>query len=465
MSFSIRHPRSKYVNMSLQKQCGLRPYVGIYYYWSDSLPLSINQTGTLSTQDPYPIGYSVPAFAGDSWLNAEWYWDYLVEDYGGSVVEYHAKAYGQNFTYQEFAPMFKNDLFDPEEWASIIAGSGAKYVVMTTKHHDGFTLFPSPQSWGWNSVDTGPHQDLVAAVSKAIKGAGLEMGLYMSLFEWFNPLYLADAASGTPPTTDIYVEEVLLPQLYQIVNDYEPSVIWADGNWMQNSSYFKSTEFLSWLYNDSSVKDHVVVNDRWGAETPMVDGGFWSGPDRFQPGHLLPHKWESAIGIGNSWGWNQNAPLDTYMTTVEILQFMAEAISCGGNVLLNVGPTSNGKIPVIYQQRLSDIGEWMAVNGEAIYNSSAWRVQNDTAAGDIWYTTNTDSEAVYAISFNWPSSGVITLESPIASKTTTVELLGYSTPLSFTPTGSVGINIKLPYLGIDEFPPHRVYTFKLQNVK
>eukprot|EP01133_Synstelium_polycarpum_P005915 gene5915-6846_t len=408
--------------------------------------------------------YSVPAYATTDVVAAEWYWEYLSEEVDG-FVQYHERTYGQNFTYQEFGPMFKNELFNPDDWAQIIAGSGAKYVVMTTKHHDGYTLFPSPQSWGWNSVDVGPHKDLVAAVSKSIKAAGLEMGLYMSLFEWFNPLYLADAASGTPPTTDIYVQDVLLPQLYQIVNDYEPSVVWADGNWDQPSEYFKSTEFLAWLYNNATVKDHVVVNDRWGSETPGVDGGFFSGPDRYTPGHLLPHKWESCYTMGTSWGWNQDEPLESFQTTQQLLQYLVETVSCGGNLLLNVGPTSNGKIPLVFQQRLADIGEWMGVNGEAIYATHPWRAQNDTASEDVWYTTNTTTNAVYAISFTWPSDGTLNLVTPVVSHETKVELLGYSEPLHFTATGSSGVNIKLPVLTLEEYPPQKLYTFKLTNVK
>eukprot|EP01133_Synstelium_polycarpum_P005914 gene5914-6845_t len=169
--------------------------------------------------------------------------------------------------------------------------------------------------------------------------------------------------------------------------------------------------------------------------------------------------------MGGSWGWNQDQSLESYQTSQELLQYFVETVSCGGNLLLNVGPTSNGKIPLIFQQRLADIGEWMGVNGEAIYAIRPWREQNDTASQDVWYTTNTTTNAVYAISFTWPSDGTLNLVTPVVSHETKVELLGYSEPLQFTATGSSGVNIKLPMLALEEYPPQKVYTFKLTNVK
>ncbi|EFA86148.1 alpha-fucosidase [Heterostelium album PN500] len=412
--------------------------------------------------------YSVPAFAVPQWPSAEWYWWTLYngdKTDGGATSEYHNKTFGASFTYQEFAPMFKAALFDPDEWADLFVKSGAKYVVFTSKHHEGFTMWPSPQSWGWNSVNIGPGLDIVGALSKSVKNAGLHMGLYHSLFEWYNPLYIADVNSGSPPTTNNYVTQVLMPQLYDIVNSYEPSIVWADGDEGENSTYWQSAEFLAWLYNNSTVKDSVVVNDRWGLDCDGKNGGFITPSDRFNPGYLIKRKWENCYTIGTSWGYNQNEPLSEYQNISTLLQTLVSTVSCGGNLLLDVGPTSDGVIPMIMQERLIEIGEWLEVNGEAIYNTTFWRVQNDTIAEDIWYTTNLETGAVYAFSYNWDTDSTLYLNAPITSKNTIVTLLGYGHPIQFSASSGHGLTIKLPSLTPTEYPPHGVYTFKLENVK
>eukprot|EP01133_Synstelium_polycarpum_P007929 gene7929-9317_t len=405
--------------------------------------------------------YSVPAYGNGT--TSEWYWYYLNTKLdGGAVSAYHNKSYGPDFTYQEFGPKFTAHLYDPDQWASIFKQSGAKYVVLTSKHHEGFTMWDSPQSWGWNAVDVGPRMDVVEMLTKSVKAAGLHMGLYFSQFEWFNPLYLADAASGSPPTTQDYVNSVSFPQMFDIVNRYEPEVIWSDGEWLQPSEYWRSTEFLAWLYSNSTVKDSVVVNDRWGSETRNVDGGFWTGGDKMNPGHLIDHKWENCNTMGYSWGYNQNEDISDYQSTAELLQELVTTVSCGGNLLLDVGPTHEGVIPIIMQDRLRSIGEWFDVNGESIYDTNPWRVQNDSLT--LWYTTNVQTGAVYATTFEWPVDGYVSLVSPVASDETVVQLLGVPGNLDFT-YAAEGLNVKLPVLTPSQYPPHETYVLRLMSVK
>src|SRR5688572_28935334 len=138
--------------------------------------------------------YAVPAWApvGKEWDTyakySEWYWHRSVKDssaVGRAFREHHLRTYGPQFRYQDCAPQFRAELFHPDQWAELFKASGAKYVVLTSKHHDGFTLWPSAQSWNWNAVDIGPHRDLAGDLSRAVKGKGLVMGFYYSLYEWF----------------------------------------------------------------------------------------------------------------------------------------------------------------------------------------------------------------------------------------------------------------------------------------
>ncbi|KAE9546325.1 hypothetical protein FO519_010463, partial [Halicephalobus sp. NKZ332] len=144
---------------------------------------------------------------------------------------------------------FTAEDFDPEKFASIVKASGARYFVLTSKHHEGFTLWPSKTSWNWNAVDLGPKRDLVGELKQSISKEGIHFGLYFSQYEWFNPLYMNDAEENT---TD-YVDQVSYPQMLEIVNNYGPEVVWSDGDWDQSDTYWKSKEFLAWLYNERLV--------------------------------------------------------------------------------------------------------------------------------------------------------------------------------------------------------------------
>ena len=209
--------------------------------------------------------YSVPSWATNSNADgfgsnyAEWYWERLNNNklkIHKEFVDFHQKTYGPNFKYQDFAPKFTCELFNPDQWAKIFEDAGAKYVVLTSKHHDGFALWPSRESWNWNAVDAGPHRDLAGELSAAVKKAGLHMGFYYSLYEWYNPLYKQDVKK--------YVDQHMLPQLKDLVTRYNPEIIWPDGEWDQSDTTWRSREFLTWLYNESPVKNTVVTNDRWG---------------------------------------------------------------------------------------------------------------------------------------------------------------------------------------------------------
>jgi alpha-L-fucosidase len=180
---------------------------------------------------------------------------------------------------------FTAELWDPDAWADLFVKAGIKYVVLTSKHHEGWCNWCSAEAFGWNACDNGPKRDLVGDLTASVRNAGLRMGLYHSIFEWFHPLYLDDKANNF--TTSRYVDEVYLPQAKEINTLYQPDLIWSDGDWEANSSYWKSPELLAWLYNTAPNKENVIVNDRWGSDNPPIGsgkhfGGYFSGSDRQQ---------------------------------------------------------------------------------------------------------------------------------------------------------------------------------------
>lgn len=317
--------------------------------------------------------YAVPSYAvvGPGGYS-EWYWYNLDGTKEGShqqVRAFHDKNYGKDVPYQQLEKQFNASLFDPAQWADIFKRSGAKYVVLTSKHHEGYCLWDNKEadkSWGhpWNAVTGTPKRDLLGDLTTAVRGAGLRMGYYYSLYEWFNPLYKQDK--------DRYVAEVMMPQFKDLVTRYKPSVIFSDGEWDQSDTTWHSKELLAWLYNESPVKDEVAVDDRWGRNTRGHNNGATYFTSEYGSGMQPGVVWEESQGIGQSYGYNRMETVNDYKKTEDLVLLLVDIVARGGNLLLDIGPTADGRIPVIMQQRLVDIGAWLKINGEAIYDTKAW---------------------------------------------------------------------------------------------
>ena len=406
--------------------------------------------------------YSVPAWAPanadiDIYAKyAEWYW-YRINDNseaGKLFRAYHNKTYGEDFMYQDFAGDFKAEHFDPAQWADLFKRAGAKYVVLTSKHHEGFTLWPSEQSWNWNSIDVGPHRDLCGDLSRAVKDAGLHMGFYYSLYEWFNPQYHNDI--------DKYVDEHMLPQMKDLVTRYEPDILWTDGEWDHPSEKWKSTEFLSWLFNESAVKDRICINDRWGEETRGVHGGYFTTEydlvhDKEGVGETT-RPWEECRGIGTSFGYNQMETLDNYMTSDALIDLLIEKVAGGGNLLLDIGPTADGRIPVIMQQRLLDMGAWLEINRDAIYGSRKWEGARDNQSEGVYFTQN--GSDLFVLCTQLPEKS-ITVSG--IKKSGNVTLLGSDIKISAKKSGN-GMTIAIPKVSLSENQGKYAWVFKIENV-
>ncbi len=442
--------------------------------------------------------YSVPAYAPVNLKNqtpyAEWYWHSLTqgkkakgpEEDGAATWAFHKKVYGADFPYQDFAPMFRTELFDPDHWADVIAQSGARYVALTSKHHEGFTLWRNEQAnraYGrpWNSVDIGPKRDLLLDLMEAGRRKSLHMGIYYSLYEWYNPLWLSDKKR--------YVSEHLFPQFKDVVTHAKPDIIFSDGEWEMDSAEWRSPELLAWLFNDSPVADRVVIDDRWGKDTRHKHGGYYT--TEYTSGmQSSGHPWEESRGMGYSYGYNRNETLTDYHTERELVLMLIGIVSRGGNLLLDIGPRADGEIPVVMEERLKQMGEWLRPNGEAIYGTHAWnrpaqwstgtvphmeekefmsdynisKMVDQPPAGyarvDAFFTAKND--AVYAILPRWPSEA-FAIENVASSGDAKVTLLETGDALESRVQGGQ-LTIKVPADLRSKLPARPAYALKLTGI-
>lgn len=427
--------------------------------------------------------YSVPAYAPvipGKLAYAEWYWNAMMNGKNNpkaSAIQtgtwaFHQKMYGADFDYKDLAPQFRAELYDPDHWASVFERSGAKYVVLTSKHHEGFTLWPNEQAsktWGrpWNAVEIGPKRDILGDLTKSVRNKGLKMGYYYSLYEWFNPLWQSDKKR--------FINEHLFPQFKDLVTKYEPSIIFSDGEWDLPSSEWKSPELLAWLFNESKVKNEVVINDRWGKDSRHKHGGYWT--TEYTPGMQgSDHPWEESRGMGFSYGYNRAERFEHYHTSRELVIMLVDLVSRGGNLLLDIGPDGDGTIPVVMEQRLLEIGQFMKVNGEAIYGTKPWKVTRQWGAGeqpkieynkeyetaydvtkltmkqpagkasiDAFFTAKGND--LYAIMPRWPENQRITIQD--AGSVQSVSLLGSDAKLKWKAGAKGAVIVDLPHLPED----------------
>ncbi len=227
-------------------------------------------------------------------------------------------------------------------------------------------MWPSANAnaaWGrpWNSVDAGPKRDLLGELATAVRRKpGMHMGFNYSLYEWFNPLWLTNKPA--------YVTEHMHPQFKDVVTRYSPDITFSDGEWDLTSAEWKSPELLAWLYNESPCKDTVVVDDRWGKECRHHHGTYYT--TEYGAGMKdASHPWEESRGMAYSYGYNRAERIEDYKTAQEFVLTLVDLVSRGGNFLLDIGPCADGTIPPVMEERLLQMGDWLSVNGEAIYRA------------------------------------------------------------------------------------------------
>jgi len=421
--------------------------------------------------------YSLPAF-GSEWYSRNMYIE------GSPEYAHHIQTYGPHtkFGYKDFIPKFTAEHFDPEAWTALFRDAGARYVVPVAEHHDGFSMYDTGLS-DYSTVKMGPKRDIVAAV----KAAALKHNLHFCLsshraeHDWFFeggrkfPSDVSDPAHAGlygpaqtrivgPDSDNLFSDYTYVSQFWlddwlarqaELVDRYEPELVYFD--WWIGQPSFRNTlpSFLAYYYNKAARKNgSAIVNYKLGE---FADGAGVLDIERGQAPGIRPDVWQTCTSISDkSWGYIEN---DTYKSAQQILHLLADVVSKNGNLLLNVGPHGDGRIPDAARDTLLAVGSWLKVNGEAVYGTRPWvrfgEGPTENANGsfaeskakpytarDFRFTTR--GGTLYAIQLAEPEGGralitAIRPDRPVKR----VSLLGHGAALTFQQT-EAGLALSLP---------------------
>jgi len=389
---------------------------------------------------------------------AEWYLNVMRID-GSPTQAYHREHYGADFSYYDFAPVFNRESkkWKPDEMATIFREAGAKYVVLTSKHHEGFTLWPSTTE---NPSPTLPknerhaERDIVGDLTAAVTRQGLRMGLYYSGgYDWtFNtgPIEVSKDYEAVKPETDAY-GKYANAQIHELIERYHPSILWNDIDWPKTG---KALEVEADYYN--AVPDGVI-DDRFG-----VAHSDFTSPEYQKLDKISAKKWEECRGLGRSFGYNRAEGEAETIAPAELIALLVDIVSKNGNLLLDVGPEADGTIPPVQMERLKALGAWLKQNGEAIYDTTPWTqaVGKSAEGDDLRFTRK--GEDLYVTVLGNPKARTVTLSDLISGPMarppllTNIYLLGETEPLHWTATDG-SVKVALP----EKLPGQYAYVLKL----
>lgn len=424
--------------------------------------------------------YSVPAWApqvpdiqtilkhhGPPWMlrhnpYAEWYAN-TVRLPGSPTRRHHDETYGPDFPYDGFVPLFEkaSSVADVTALASVCRRAGARYVVLTTKHHEGYCLWPTavphPVKGAYHS-----RRDLVGDLTEAVRAQGMRMGLYYSGgYDWpYNSVVmgsLADVLLAVPTAPDY--ARYAAAHVRELITRYRPSVLWNDIGWPVSDDL---PALLADYYN---TVDDGVVNDRWlqsSRRGPLIDGavrvaagaietGWRLIPDRYKqltfPGarhadfttpeyahhdHIVSRKWEATRGVGHSFGANHNEAPGDIISTGGLVGLLVDVVAKNGNLLIGVGPAPDGTIPDWQQAPLAGLGRWLEVHGEAIYGTRPWTVPATTTSEGTSVRFTLGQDVLYATLIDASASRDVTFGGLVAGDLRHVDLVGVDTPVDWS---------------------------------
>ena len=462
---------------------------GIFIHWSLS---SVPAYAPVSDREIWQIA-AEEGIEGQLKNNpyAEWYLNTMKIE-GSPTSKYHRETYGEDFSYDDFVPVFNRESrkWNPAEWAALFKKAGARYAVLVTKHHDGFPLWPASRMNPFKGKGYRAERDIVGELTRAVRSEGLRMGVYYSGgLDWtFQTVPISNAATylTNGPATCEYARYVD-SHFRELIEKYEPDILWNDICYPPDGDYLK---LFADFYNSNP---EGVVNDRWmkypkrgrwamtrpplkniinwvgnrlmnaeGVSSPLPAHADFLTPEYKTLGEISEKKWECTRGIGYSFGYNRMENPGHYLKAEEAVRMLVDIVSKNGNLLLNVGPRADGSIPDGQIECITGIGKWLDVNGEAIYGTRPWvRAEGKTTAGlDIRFTKKGDSLNVVLMGApNEPEIEILGLQ---PRPGTQISMMGHDGYLEWSRRGD-NLVVELPS-GLNDGPAHSILLSKLPHV-
>ena len=343
--------------------------------------------------------------------------------------------------YEEFAHQFNPEKFDAKEWVKTAKDAGMKYIVITSKHHDGFALWDSEVS-NYNIVDYAPYgKDVLKELSQACRKAGLKFGVYYSIMDWHHinaQLYsyldhALDKSRDNKENFAKYFNEYMIPQVKEIVNGYHPDIMWFDGEWISNYTHEQGVELYTLL---REMDPDLIINNRVDKGRDGLQG-MNKGDQKYMGDFGTPEQeildtktsldWESCMTMNDTWGYKKDD--DNWKSAGKLVHNLIDVTVKGGNYLLNVGPTAEGLIPKESISRLNCIGHWMSTNNEAIYKTE--KVSGSYHQGDdIMFSKKKGENIYYAYIMSRPKRKII-LYNLKPKEGSQIALLGARIPINW----------------------------------
>ena len=386
---------------------------------------------------------------------AEWYLNTLRLE-GSPTQKYHKQNYGPNYDYYNFADTFNKEIqrWNPDAWARVFELTGAKYVVLTTKHHEGFTLWPSEVP---NPTLPANRQhasrDLVGELKTAVESHGMRMGVYYSGgYDWTfepGPIRNWKQAKSVEPQSEEYGKYVDA-QMRELIQKYKPAVLWNDINYPKSGH---PLEIIAEYYN--TVPDGAV-DDRFGL-------GFadFKSPEYETLTDISEKKWEECRGLGRSFGYNRVEGEKETIKKDELIYLFVDIVSKNGNLLLDIGPQADGTIPGVQFERLLALGKWMDINKEAIYATRPWTRAEGETKDELPVRFTQTGGAVYAVLLGEPKGQTVVIKGITAKEGAKLTLLGAGGILDWKQQKD-DLEVQLPAAGL---PGQYAYAVKMVGVE
>jgi len=349
-------------------------------------------------------GVHIPTEDAYAWHQyAEWYGN-TVRIAGSPTWERHQRLYGPGTSYEDLADRWTADAFDADAFVGELVDAGARYVVPTTKHHEGFCLWDTATT-RFNAAARGPRRDLISEFHDATRRAGARFGVYYSgALDWhvsdFPPIE-SDTDLFRHRRNDAHFARYSAAQLEELVERFSPDLLWNDIDWPDGGKGSEEFGVAALLARYFDAVPDGVVNDRWGVPYHGFLTREYTNVDESQA-----HPWESTRGLGYSFGYNSAEDASQTLSGPDLIRMLVDVVSKNGNLLINVGPDASGRIPELQRNTMRELGAWLHAHGTTIYGTRPWLRHGEAHGEPRRYTQSAGDVHVHTLD---PSLGRITL--------------------------------------------------------